>query len=258
MSELIKVKVEGCDNPNRTGDVIFVHGLDGDARSTWRPPGHAAGPAWPEWLSEDMPDVGVWLLGYEVPSSAWRGHTMPLADRATNVLALLDAEGLGVRPLVFVAHSLGGLLVKQLLRHGRDYGDPGWRRVADQTKGVVFLSTPHSGSDIANWVKHLGLVLRNTVSVQELEANDPRLRELNTWFRNNLQAMGVRARVYCEKVPLHGFIVVDDRSADPGLPGVVPIPLDEDHLSICKPASRESLLYKGVQRFVKECLINPR
>ena len=27
--------------------------------------------------------------------------------------------------------------------------------------------------------------------------------------------------------------------ADPGIPGVVPIPLDEDHFSICKPASRE-------------------
>ena len=114
MSELIQVS--GCANPARAGDVIFVHGLDGDARGTWQPAG-LAGPAWPDWLGQDLPDVGVWLLGYEVASSAWKGHSMPLADRATNVLGLLDIEGLGERPLVFVTHSLGGLLVKQVLRH---------------------------------------------------------------------------------------------------------------------------------------------
>src|SRR5262249_35708976 len=67
-----------------------------------------------------------------------------------------------------------------------------------------------------------------------------------------------RTEVYCEKKVTGwkglGVIVVDDRSADPGIPGVVPIPLDEDHLSICKPTSRQSLLYRRVLRFVKECL----
>ncbi|MBV8231377.1 MAG: hypothetical protein JO329_15455 [Planctomycetaceae bacterium] len=37
MSELIQVS--GGDNPGRTGDVVFVHGLDGDARGTWQPTG---------------------------------------------------------------------------------------------------------------------------------------------------------------------------------------------------------------------------
>jgi pimeloyl-ACP methyl ester carboxylesterase len=256
MSELIKVL--GCDNPGRTGDIVFVHGLDGNARTTWRSVGQS-GSSWPDWLGEDLPNVGVWLFSYEVPSSAWRGHTMPLADRATNALALLDAEGLGERPLVFIAHSLGGLLVKQMLRHARDYGEPRWRSIVDETRGTVFLSTPHSGSDIANWIKHLSLLLQNTVSVQELEANDPRLRELNIWFRNNLQLMGIHVEVYCEKVPIHGFIVVDDTSADPGLAGVIPVPLDENHVTICKPPSKESLLYKRVRRFIHDCLSeNPR
>jgi hypothetical protein len=244
--------VSGCDNQDRRGDVVFVHGLDGDARSTWRPAGSTS-PAWPEWLGEALPDVGIWLLDYDAASMGWQGHTMPLADRATNALALLDVEGLGDRPLVFVCHSLGGLLVKQLVRHGRDFGDPNWRRVADATRGIVFLSTPHSGSDIAGWVKHLGLVLRSTVSVDELRAHDPRLRELNTWFRNNLQAMGMRVEVYCEKIPTRGFVVVNETSADPGVAGVVPVPLDEDHISICKPPSRDSLLYKRTLRFIRGC-----
>jgi pimeloyl-ACP methyl ester carboxylesterase len=251
------IKVSGCDNATRKGDVVFVHGLDGDARGTWQPAGNT-GPVWPEWLGEDLPQAGVWLLGYDVPSSAWTGHAMPLADRATNVLALLDTHGLGERPIVFIAHSIGGLLVKQLLRHGRDYGDPRWLAIADATRGVVFLSTPHSGSDIANWIKHLSLVLRHTVSVRELEANDPRLRESNTWFRNYLQSTGLNIEVYCEKVPIHGFIVVDDRSADPGVAGVIPIPLDEDHITICKPSSKDKMLYKRTLRFIRGSLENPR
>ena len=251
MSELIRVS--GCDKPARTGDVVFVHGLDGDARTTWQP-AERPGLAWPDWLGQDLPDVGVWLLGYEVASSAWKGRSMPLADRATNVLGLLDIDGLGERPLVFVTHSLGGLLVKQVLRHACDYGDVRWRSVAEGTRGVVFLSTPHSGADIANWVKYLGFVLHNTVSVKELEAHDPRLRELNIWYRNKVGAMRIRTEVYCEKLLTRGFLVVDETSADPGIAGVVPMPMDDDHVSISKPVSKEALVYKRVKRFIRECL----
>ncbi len=186
MNELIKVS--GCDNPSRMGDVVFVHGLDGDAQSNWRPARHQ-GPAWPEWLGKDLPDSGVWLLGDGPESMARKRRAMPLADRATNALAVLETEGLGERPIVFICHSVGGLLAKQLLRHGREYGDPSWRRIADQTRGIVFLSTPHSGSDITSWTDYLGSPMNNDFSTYELETNDPRLRELNVWFRNQFQKM---------------------------------------------------------------------
>jgi pimeloyl-ACP methyl ester carboxylesterase len=250
------LKVSGCDSPNRVADVIFVHGLDGDARTTWHPKDHPEA-FWPAWLGEDFPAVGVWSLNYAVSSSAWKGHTMPLADRATNLLDRLDLEGIGHRPTVFIGHSLGGLLIKQLLRHACDYGNPAWKAIANQTKAIVFLSTPHSGADMASWIKYIGGLLRTTVSVEELEVHHPRLRELNSWYRNQVAGLGVKTVVYCEKRPVAGLLVVNETTADPGIPGVIPIPMDEDHISICKPVSKESQIYRRVKRLIEE-IVSPR
>lgn len=247
------IAVSGCSNADRAGDVVFVHGLDGNAYSTWHrrgEPDHF----WPAWLGEDLPEVGVWSLEYEASSMIWRGQTMPLADRATNILALLEVYDIGRLPLVFVTHSLGGLLVKQMLRHAADFGVVEWQLIAAQTRGIVFLSTPHSGSNIACWLKYVGIVLHSSVTIDELEAHEPRLRELNLWYRNNVQVLGVRTQAYCEKRKVYGILVVDETSADPGIPGVTPVPLDDDHLTICKPESKQSLVYARVKKFVRSCV----
>jgi hypothetical protein len=258
MSELIRVA--NTDDAGRAGDVVFVHGLGGNPRAYWMANEDKPETFWPAWIGEDVPGVGVWSLGYDAAKFTWQGSAMPLANRAEHALALLDTDGIGERPIVFITHSLGGLLVKQMIRHGLSYGDPRWQAIADQTRGVCFIATPHSGSDIANFVKFLTRFL-STVAVTDLKANDPRLLELNKWYRNHA-FQNFKTEAYCETRVTGwqglGVIVVDQSSADPGIPGVVPIPLEDDHLSICKPASRESLLYKRVRRFVKECLINPR
>ena len=250
------IEIVGCDNPNRRGDVIFVHGLGGHARGTWHPQEkHGGDNFWPTWLGEDLKDVGVWSLGYEVEPFKWKGNSMPLADRATNILDLLDSYGIGERPLIFITHSLGGLLVKQMLRNARDYGK--WNAIASQTKGIVFLSTPHSGSDMASWIKHIGGILRTTVSVEELEAHHSRLRELNLLYRNDEQFSQIPMLIYCETRPTHGILVVNQTSADPGIKGVIPVPMDFDHISICKVADKKSQIYRQIKRFIEKELTTP-
>jgi len=177
---------------------------------------------------------------------------MPLADRAVNILDLLELDGIGSHAVVFICHSLGGLLVKQLLRHAYDYGNPGYKQIAEQTRAIVFLSTPHSGSNLADWMKYVGGLLRTTVSVDELEAHHPRLRELNIWYRNHPNTPTIKTLVYCEKRKLAGILVVNETTGDPGIAGVVPVPVDEDHVSICKPADRKSQIYRRVVRLVLE------
>ena len=253
--------ISGCENPERRGDVIFVHGLGGDALGTWHRDGKRDDrDSWLYWLGKDLPDIGIWSLGYEVEPSKWKGNGMPLADRATNTLALLDSYEIGMRPLMFITHSMGGLLVKQMLRHAQDFGTPRWEAIVEQTKGIVFLSTPHSGSDLANWIKYIdGIlgVLRVGVSVEELKANHDRLRELNLVYRNHGQLCQIPMEVYCEKLKTSGFLVVDETSADPGIKGVIPLPMDCDHISICRPQNQRDLIYRRVKRFIQEKLNTP-
>lgn len=256
MSDLIEIS--GGENSSRRGDVIFVHGLGGNARSTWHPKERRDDDDfWSAWLGEDLPDVGIWSLGYEVEPFRWKGNSMPLVDRATNTLAVLDSYEIGDRPLIFITHSMGGLLVKQMLRHANDFGNHRWQAIVEQTRGIVFLSTPHSGADIASWIKHIGGILGTTVSIEELEAHHSRLRELNVLYRNQERLSQIPMEVYCEKRKTKGILVVNETSADPGIKGVVPIPMDFDHISICKPESKKSLIYRRVKRFVQENLTTP-
>lgn len=245
------ITISNCSNDARSADVVFVHGVNGDYINTWHPKGRPD-EFWPAWLGQDLPDVGIWSLGYEARSISWTGSVMPLADRATHVLSILESNGLGKRILVFIAHSLGGLLVKQVLRHGTEYGTPAWEEIVSHTKGIVFLSTPHSASNIARWLEYVGSILRPTISVNELGAHDSRLRELNHWFRNSVERLGIESQVICEMGQGGGSIVVDETSADPGIPGVSPIPMLGTHASISKPPSKDSQLYLHVKRFIEK------
>src|SRR4051794_10818567 len=110
MADLLAVS--NTDRQDRVADIVFIHGLDGDARTTWTNSSHQGG-FWPEWLGKDYPDVGVWSVAYDVKSSSWVGYSMALVDRARNILDLLVGHNLGGRPVIFVVHSFGGLVVKQ-------------------------------------------------------------------------------------------------------------------------------------------------
>lgn len=91
---------------------------------------------------------------------------------------------------------------------------------------------------MASWIGYIGKLLRTTVGVEELEAHHPRLLELNKWYRDHVAEMGIETFVYCEKLPTGGVLVVNQTTADPGIPGVDVVPLDEDHVSICKLRKR--------------------
>lgn len=230
-------------------DVVFVHGLDGDARRSWVGPDGES--FWPDWLSADIPEAAVWTVGYDAWSSGWRGRSMSLPDRAVNLLALLQNHDIGERPLCFVTHSMGGLLVKEMLLLSAE-GRSNFRSVAKNIRGVVFLATPHTGSGVAKSIAALRQLYRSTPAVEDLERNGSHLRQLNDRYRDWVAETGTATLVLYETRPTSGLRIVDESSSNPGIAHVRPIPVDADHVSICKPASRREVVYGQVRRFISD------
>jgi hypothetical protein len=133
LSELHRVSDAGRET---VADLIFVHGLGGDAFATWWHDQDQPKDSFPFWLAEDCPRLAVHTLAYDASPSQWLGSSMPLVDRATNLLTRFETEGIGGRPLFFVCHSLGGLVVKQTLRSALELGESGWREIVDNTRGM--------------------------------------------------------------------------------------------------------------------------
>ena len=247
MAQLIKI----ADWPGKPrGHVIFVHGLGGHAYDTWRQ-GENDETFWPSWLARDIDGLTVWTLSYSAPATNWLGTAPPLQDRAVTVLELLlSRPELKNAPIAFVCHSLGGLVVKQMLRAANDQRDdrPAARALLDQVKAIVFIATPHTGSAHASWLDWFRLVFWPSNAAQDLVRNDANLRNLNVWYRN--WSDKIANRIFYETQGTAAGTIVDPGSADAGLPGVVPVGIDADHVRICKPSSDDGLLYRSTRDFL--------
>jgi tetratricopeptide (TPR) repeat protein len=252
MSKLIKI---ASWTGQSRANVIFVHGLGGHAYKTWRR-GEDDNTFWPIWLAEDVEGIKVYCLAYEAPVSNWLGTSMPLQDRAVNILELLlTEENLRSGPVVFVCHSLGGLIVKKIVL---DLQQQAMRRpeaanLLDRIKAVVFAATPHTGSSRATWLDRLSFLAWPSSVARILVANDPGLRDINVTYRGfaDDRRQSLRHQIFYETRGTAAGVIVDEASADPGLPGDPPIPIDADHVSIVKPEERASLLYARVKQFIE-------
>lgn len=104
---------------------------------------------WPaDLLPSDCPNARILVWGYD--SKVTKGYTAAnkstLFGHARDLLYSLDRErGLGTH-IIFVTHSLGGLIVKEVLRRSQHSEDPGLKNIIESTQAVVFLGTPHRGS----------------------------------------------------------------------------------------------------------------
>jgi tetratricopeptide (TPR) repeat protein len=252
MTRLIKV----ADWDGGVGvNVVFVHGLGGHAYDTWRKNGNDE-TFWPAWLARDIPGLAAWTLAYDAPPTNWFGTSMALQDRAKNVIeCMLGQPELRGYPLVFVCHSLGGLVIKQVLRtaDGRRAYSATDAAFLDAAKGVVFVATPHTGSLHATLLDRLRLIAWPSASTLDLIKNNAGLRDLNVWYRN---WSGVqRHKVFYEKRGTTAGVIVADDSADPGLLHVDPVAVDADHVDICKPADDGDLVYARTRDFIMDEIV---
>lgn len=202
--------------------LIFVHGLSGDATTTWT---HNTTHAYfPDLVAADtlFRDVSVYV--YEYPSS-FSGGTFRINELAENMRLVLERDGvLQRRELIFVAHSMGGLVTRALLLKYRDLGQ--------RVRLLYFFGTPTTGADIAR----IASLITANPQVEQLRATSPSLEDLQRdWLAANFQIPAYCGYERRPTLPI-GLVVAPqsamtlcNRPADP---------IDADHMSIAKPEDR--------------------
>lgn len=120
---------------------------------------------WPwDLLPSDFENIRILVYGYESdPSHFYKAPTqMNISQHGRNLLeeVVSRRNKCKTRPIIFVAHSLGGIIVKDAIVESRKYvQQPRMQEVANSCRAIFFFGTPHSGADAAEW----GIVLSNIV-----------------------------------------------------------------------------------------------
>lgn len=236
---------------SRDVDLVFVHGVHGGPVKTWR--GWAGScECWPsDWLARDLVRAGY---RPRVLSTSYTAHIMQLArpqqaldirERARQLGEQLGRArvGAGATATVFVAHSLGGLLVKEMLAAAATEGA--------ERRGAVFYGTPHHGSPLARLSPDVVAALLPVHPTMALmRPGNPFLGELNDAYL----ALGLPTLSLAEErwTPLYqgmGTMVVPPHSADPGM-GAFRLIRGSNHMDVCKPLRTSDSRYTWLLDFV--------
>lgn len=250
--------------PDAAVDICFVHGLTGDRESTWTAPGQNA--PWPRGLlPSEIKSARILTFGYDAyVLQSLVASSNRLIDHATNLLTSLTTNrtksNASSRPLIFIAHSLGGLICKVAILHSRNNAEAHLRDIFHSTIGIIFMGTPHKGSWMANWAKipvsAISMVKSTNRSIfAALETSSQYLEAIQVGFLDMLREQregGRSLEVTCffEELPLRGVgQVVAKESAI--LPGYNSISIHANHSDMAKFCSAEE---NGFQLLVGELM----
>ncbi|EGM79741.1 Putative serine esterase (DUF676) [Rheinheimera sp. A13L] len=153
-------------------DVVFFHGLGGHHRDTWT--NKDTGLYWPKAIHESMPNVQVWALQYPSAIFGWTkgqvGAIGSTEDIANRVRMHIKAMGLmqNSKPCIWVCHSLGGLIAKYILLKNKKTSKADRPFDDALLQGVLFLGTPHRGSNKADLGQGFLKAMKSVVSSGEI------------------------------------------------------------------------------------------
>ncbi|KAI1423348.1 hypothetical protein F5Y12DRAFT_798577 [Xylaria sp. FL1777] len=182
-------------------DIILIHGLQGHPKNTWlyspprekpsfkllkmkKPRPRETEPQetfWPlDILPGDFSDARIMTYGYDSHITHWfKGPAMQLdidqyGEGLLNAMEACRRDD-PHRPLIFIVHSLGGLILKDALRRARSSSEERFKHVYNSIKGLLFFGTPHRGGSYVE----LGLTVRRIAALAGFNANDKVLRSLS-------------------------------------------------------------------------------
>ncbi|KZZ94219.1 LipA and NB-ARC domain protein [Moelleriella libera RCEF 2490] len=300
----------GCSavykHPAAKVDIVLVHGLNGDPVKTWTSTG---GVFWPSDLlpaalashddgdDEDgekttrPPACNIITYGYNADVFSTRHGTGSPSDNFIHQHAQTLVADLTMfrraadtlrNPIVWVAHSLGGIVVKRALLYSNDVrhappahhhhggGDDDVRAVFLSTYAVVFLGTPHlgAGSAVGGWACVLQRIVdavlprrlfhSEPVLLRALRRDNETLADINCHFLHVYQRFRVHMVHECHKTDVKGtkITIVDADSASPQLPGVTYYGIEASHAEMCKFASPHAPGFRTMVTDIRQWLLD--
>ncbi|KAK2873829.1 hypothetical protein FQN49_002033 [Arthroderma sp. PD_2] len=258
---------------NPAVDIVFVHGLNGTSYYTWATKK-------PEvfWPSDLLPQalhglqVRILTYGYDANVTAFAGGTSKdkLHNHAEHLVsklfALRNSTNSSERPIIFICHSLGGLVVKKALccytrishQHTLHL-----RSIYISTYGILFLGTPHNGSNIARVASTLQSII-NTVIPKKLLSTSPQLIQVLQSDNEHLQVINREFVQIMDRFHIYFFheskpmdlggtrsFIVEESSAAPVMDGVERMGIEADHGSMCRYFDENSPGYDTVTEAVR-------
>lgn len=220
--------------PSRVA-VVFVHGIFGGTTSTWT---NSQGQSFFKFLKED-PKVGsavdVYAFGFESKMFAGGKGSLDVRE-AANVLKtyLSNADVLSYDTVVFVGHSMGGLVTLRYLASSL----PSNAELAAKIPLVVLFGAPQEGADLAS-IGQLASFNPGLISMKPVNDNQWLQQLLEDWL--TVKKLPKNPKVVCgyEKATTYNFMVVPWNGSTRLCTEAGVAIGGADHLSIVKPDSAD-------------------
>ncbi|KAL5371203.1 hypothetical protein DPSP01_014425 [Paraphaeosphaeria sporulosa] len=193
-------------------DIIAVHGLGAHPDDSWcRNVGTKESPRWVNWLEEESmlpavaPNARIMRYGYH---SQWFGKEAMQQSASTVAERLLRAlkrkrKDISFRPLLFVAHCFGGLVVLKALLEAEQYTSE-WPGVFPSTTGLIFFGTPFRGAGGMNQMEMLEAARREyendqvqPTALEVLQPGNAYLQEVVNGFLKKMRGQTSKTQIAC-------------------------------------------------------------
>ncbi|KAI0164334.1 hypothetical protein GGR52DRAFT_585622 [Hypoxylon sp. FL1284] len=129
-------------------DIIAVPGLAGHAVDSWK--SSTNNDIWlRDYLPKDEPNTRVLLYGYDTTLLEIDSR-MSIEEMGFFFLEILisfrQGNNTNRRPIIFIGHSLGGLLIKEALVYAqKKYNNSAYRQLFQACSGLLFFGVPNFG-----------------------------------------------------------------------------------------------------------------
>jgi len=255
-------------------DIVFVHGINGDRINSWtweNPYDSDEKIMWPRhFLPEKLPNARIVSFGYnaKVAGFYWEDQAtiapeMTIDDFSTalfEALKVLRQNDESALPIMFVAHSMGGLVVANALSQSQTSNEPGIKAIADHTIGTVFLGTPFNGSDLATYgsiavsiYKYIAKAVQAD-SLKMLEKKSHKLVSISEKFAEFIKGRDLsrdkpRLNIACffeQYAIVKDTFVVSKESAAATWLAVKPLSIEANHIDMCRFQNKSSQGYGSI------------